>query len=75
MINMVDKKNQRTTNQNASHPLDIYCHFAASKQYLFSCDSVNIKAVRTSNCKNKDLTIVYSKYYCAVVTKKARVSN
>lgn len=40
MINMFDKENQQTTSQNASHLLDIYCHFAASKQHLFSYDSV-----------------------------------
>lgn len=37
---MVDKENQRKSNQNASHLLDTYCHFAASKQYLFSCGPV-----------------------------------
>lgn len=40
MINMVDKENQRKTDQNAPHLLDTYCHSAASKQYLFSYDFV-----------------------------------
>lgn len=76
MINIVDKENQRKTNKNAPHLLDTYCHFSASKQYLFPMIlSLNVKAVQTSNCKNKDLTPFYSKYYCAMVSKKTHASN
>lgn len=37
--------------------------------------SLSVKTVKTSNCKNKDLTPVYNKYYYAMITKRAHVSN